>query len=45
MAVAITREFLLQERQVVFTSVPRLLFEIRKSFGAGSLHALQAWAR
>ncbi|MBW1928895.1 MAG: ATP-binding protein [Deltaproteobacteria bacterium] len=36
MAVAITRELLLQGRQVAFTSVPRLLFEIRKSFRAGS---------
>ena len=36
MAVAITRELLLQERQVVFTSVPRLLFEIWKSFRSSS---------
>lgn len=32
MAVAIARELLLQGRKVVFTSVPRLLFEIRKAF-------------
>jgi len=36
MAVAITRELLLQGRQVAFTSVPRLLFEIRKSFRSSS---------
>ena len=32
MAVAIARELLLQGKKVVFTSVPRLLFEIRKAF-------------
>jgi DNA replication protein DnaC len=32
LAVAITRELLLQGRKVMFTSVPRLLFEIRKAF-------------
>jgi DNA replication protein DnaC len=32
LAVAIAREILLQEKDLLFTSVPRLLFEIRKAF-------------
>jgi len=36
LAVAVARELLLKGKIVLFTSVPRLLFEIRKSFGKGA---------